>query len=376
MEPFVLRAPHEIIFGPGAHQELKKLVEPVGKRPLLITGRSAISQKRAAHFVSLLAAEGLQPAVFSAVEPEPSLETVERARQTFQAHQADVIIAVGGGSAIDVGKATGALAFVNEPVAHIFSTGRALNKPGAPIFALPTTAGTGAEVTPNAVLSDPGQKQKASIRGRALLPCIAIVDPELTWELPREQTIYSGLDALTQAIESYTSKGANVVSDMWAAEATARIARAIRRVAADGADTAAREDMALGSLLAGLALASARLGLVHGLAHPLGALYHLPHGRVCGWLLPYVMRFNLPAAEKRYAELAARIGLPPNGAALVEWAEQLTQELGVSGSWKNVGLREEDFAQIISVAVSAGSSQYNPRPVTEENVHELLQQLL
>ncbi len=376
MTQFTLRAPHEIIFGQGAHLELGKLVEPLGKRPLLITGRSAVSQKRAACFVSLLAARGLQAAVFADVEPEPSLETVERARQAYHAHQADVIIAVGGGSAIDVGKAAGALAFAPESVAHIFSTGATLNKPGVPIFALPTTAGTGAEVTPNAVLSDPAQKQKASIRGLALLPCMAIVDPELTWELPREQTIYSGLDALTQAIESYTSTGANVVSDMWAAEAVARIARSIRRVAADGSDTAAREDMALGSLLAGLALASARLGLVHGLAHPLGALYHLAHGRVCGWLLPYVMRFNLPAAEKRYAELAARIGLPPDGAALVEWAEQLTQELGVSGSWKNVGLREEDFAQIISVAAGAGSSQHNPRPVTEESLYELLKQLL
>jgi alcohol dehydrogenase class IV len=376
MTGFTLRSANEITFGSGTRRQIGEVAAAYGTRTLIVTGRSDVSRRRAEELVQHLQEAGLSATVFAQVEPEPSLPTVEAGRQALRDHAADVVIAVGGGSAMDVGKAIGALGCREETVGHFFATGAAINGFGLPVIAMPTTSGTGAEVTPNSVFTDPATRHKASIRGAALMPRAAIVDPELTLELPREQTAFSGLDALTQAIESYTSTGANVVSDMLAQEATARIAGSLRRACEVGTDLPAREDMALGSLLAGLALASARLGLVHGLAHPLGALYHLPHGRVCGWLLPAVMRFNLEAAGERYARLAERIGLPHQAEALVAWVEELACELGACGSWAAVGLKAEDFARIAPVAAKAGSSKFNPRPVTEENVREFLGGLL
>lgn len=376
MEGFVLRSATEIHFGSGSRKKLGEVGAALGRRPLIVTGRGPVSRERAADLAGMLTESGLVSTVWPGVEPEPSLDTVSRGLEILREHRADVVIAVGGGSAMDVGKAVGALAHHEETVDHFFSTGAAITGPAVPIIAVPTTSGTGAEVTPNSVLSDPQSLNKASIRGLSLMPRVAIVDPQLTLDLPREQTAFSGLDALVQAIEAYTSTGANVVSDLLAEEATVRIAGHLRQAWEDGADLEAREQMALGSLLAGLALASARLGLVHGLAHPLGALYHLPHGRVCGWLMPPVMRFNLKSAEERYARLAGRIGLPPRAEALVEWVGELACELGGCGSWAEAGLKKQDFEKVIPVAVKAGSSQYNPREVTEEGVRELLERLI
>ncbi len=376
IEPFTLRSAIEIQFGSGTRRQVGKLASAFGRRALLVTGRGAARRGLVDESVGLLAEAGVEMSVFDAVEPEPSLQTVDTGREALRAAEADVVIAVGGGSALDVGKAIGALAYHPEPVEHYFVGGHEIRGPAVPVIALPTTSGTGAEVTPNSVLSDPEALHKASIRGLALMPRAAIVDPELTLSLPPEQTAFSGLDALVQAIESYTSTGVNVVSNMYAEEATVRLARSLRRAVQDGSDLAAREDMALGSLLAGLALASARLGLVHGLAHPLGVMYHVPHGRVCGWLMPTVMRFNREAAEARYAHLAGRIGLAPTADALIAWFEELAAELGACGSWREAGLKEDDFDRLIEIAVPAGSSKFNPRKVTEAGVREVLGELL
>lgn len=376
MDMFTIRSATEIVFGSGSRHKLGTQAASLGSRALLVTGHSAPTRGNLVQETrDTLEAAGVHMTLFAEVEPEPTLGTVERGREAFRAADCDLVIALGGGSAMDVGKAIGALANLTEPITHYFSGAEILG-PGAPIIALPTTSGTGAEVTPNSVLTDPNTLHKASIRGRTLMPSVAIVDPELTIPLPPKQTAFSGLDALTQAIESYVSTGANPFSDPLAEESVRRLAPSLRRAVADGSDLSAREDLALGSLFAGLALASARLGLVHGLAHPLGALYHLPHGRVCGWLHPTVMRFNLEVARDRYAHLAELIGLPAHAEALIEWIEALACDLGACGSWKEVGLKEEDFEKLISVAVPAGSSKFNPRPVTAEGVEELLRQLL
>jgi len=376
MAVFALRSANEVVFGSGCRKQAGRLAAALGQRALLVTGRGAARRGLVDDFRGLLTGAGLQVAVFDAVEPEPSLQTVEAGREALRAHGADVVVAVGGGSAMDVGKAIGALALHERGVEHYFAGGHEIAGAAMPVIALPTTSGTGAEVTPNSVLSDPGTLHKASIRGLALMPRVAIVDPELTLGLPPQQTAFSGLDALVQAIESYTSTGVNLVSDMYAEEATVRLAGSLRRAVADGSDLAAREAMALGSLLAGLALASARLGLVHGLAHPLGVMCHVPHGRVCGWLMPTVMRFNMEAARERYAHLAGRLGLEPTAEAFVAWFGQLAADLGACGSWREAGLTESEFERLIPVVVSAGSSKFNPRPVTEEGVREVLQMLL
>jgi alcohol dehydrogenase class IV len=376
MIPFTLRSPHEVVFGPGVRTQTGTQAALYGRHALLVTGRHFAAQSGLLdEMTALLQATGVAVTPFAEVEAEPSLGTVERGRAAFVAAGCDLVVAVGGGSALDVGKAIAALARQPETVDHYFS-GAAIPGPGCPIIALPTTSGTGAEVTPNSVFTDPETRQKASIRGHTLMPAVALVDPELTLALPPAQTAWSGLDALTQAIEAYTSSGANVVSDGLAREAVVRVMGSLRQAVAEGGDLTARTGLALGSLLAGLALASARLGLVHGLAHPLGALYHLPHGRVCGLLLPAVMRFNQQAAGAKYAALAAAVGLEATPQALLSAVEQLAAELGVSGSLGALGLIEADFPAIIPATLASGSTKHNPQPVDEASVRQLLRELL
>lgn len=376
MNDLTIRSAKEVIFGSGARRQVGRQAALLGGRALVVSGRTAMQRSGAAdELLACLAEAGVAGAVFAEVEAEPSLDTVDRGREAFHNQQCDLVIAIGGGSALDVGKAIAALAPCPEPVSHYFA-GVEVRGQGRPCIALPTTSGTGAEVTPNSVLTDTTTAEKASIRGHCLLPEVAVVDPELTFSCPRDQTAFSGLDALTQAIEAYVSTGANTVSDALCEESVRRIAGSLRRAVEDGADRQAREDMALGSLLAGLALASARLGLVHGLAHPLGALYHLPHGQVCGALLPHVMAHNLRAAGPRYAQLARILDLGADAAALVAWVAALVRDLGAQLNFAAAGLTEADFPAIVPPALASGSSKHNPRPVDETGVRELLAALI
>lgn len=372
MAEMVLRGPKELFFGSGVRQQLGKQAALFGTRALLCCGRTALKRSGALEELrGLLEAQGVGVTVFAEVEAEPSLDMVERGRTAYHRSGCDLVIAVGGGSALDVGKAIAALAPHGEPMSHWFA-GAEITGQGAPCIALPTTAGTGAEVTPNSVLTDPVTLNKASIRGHCLLPEVALVDPELTLSCPPDQTAYSGLDALTQALESYVSLGANPVSDALCELSVTRLAGALQQAVAHGADLAAREDMACGSVLAGLALASARLGLVHGLAHPLGALYHLPHGQVCGALLPYVLEYNLEAAGPKYAAVARRLAIGETGADLVTWVRRLVREVGAELDFAAAGLQEADFDRLISPTLASGSSKHNPAPLSAESVRALL----
>ncbi|NPV48984.1 MAG: iron-containing alcohol dehydrogenase [Armatimonadetes bacterium] len=376
MNHLTLRGAKEIIFGSGTRLQTGQQAALLGGRALIVSGRTAMQRSGTlAELGACLAEAGVASSIFAEVEAEPSLDTVDRGREAFHSQQCDLVIAIGGGSALDVGKAIAALAPCPEPVSHYFA-GVEIPGQGRPCIALPTTSGTGAEVTPNSVLTNTAAAEKASIRGHCLLPEVAIVDPELTLTCPPDQTAFSGLDALTQAIESYVSTGANPVSDMLCEESIRRIAGSLRRAVADGSDREARESMALGSLLAGLALASARLGLVHGLAHPLGALYGLPHGQVCGALLPHVMVYNMRAAGPKYARLARMLGLGADASALVGWVEALVHDLGAQLNFAAAGLSEVDIPAIVPPTLASGSSRHNPRPVDEAGVRELLATLI
>jgi alcohol dehydrogenase class IV len=285
------------------------------------------------------------------------------------------VVAVGGGSVLDVGKAAAALVDSELPTSeHV--AGAEMPEDGLPIIAVPTTAGTGAEVTPNAVLRDPQANVKASIRGEHLLPVAAVVDPQLTMAAPPEVTARSGLDALTQALEAYTSVGASPFTDALAFPAIVRIGIAIRIVYVDPNSWPGRESMALGSLFAGIALASARLGLVHGLAHPIGMQYRLPHGLACALLLPHVMEFNLPACGEKYAVCARALGVGETAEDLLSWARGLLPQLGIETTLRDQGLREADFPQLIPAAAASGSTKHNPREATEEDIAALLRHIL
>jgi len=373
MAEIAIRSAKQVVFGTGVRSALGEHAAGFGDSALIVCGRSALRESGAlAELQAVLTDAGVRVSVFDQVEAEPSLATVDRGREAFREAGCDVVVAAGGGSALDVGKAIAGLAASSDPTAH----GQEVAGLGKPCITLPTTSGTGAEVTPNSVLTDSESGKKASIRGHGLLPEVALVDPELTVSCPPDQTAYSGLDALTQAIEAFVSTGANPVSAPMAEEAARRIAGSLRQAVADGSNLQAREDMALGSLLAGLALASARLGLVHGLAHPLGAQFHLPHGLVCGALLPWVIDFNFEEAAPQYAYLARALGVGKSAESLLDWVDGLVSDLDAEIDWVEAGLTRGDFDDIIPPTLGSGSSAHNPRRVDEDNLRRLLERMI
>ncbi len=382
IENFELAPMPRIVYGSGAISDLSAYAKELGVQALLVTGRGSLRRSgRLDEIVDSLQATNFRVTVFEGVEPEPTLSTVERGRQVLRENQCDLVITIGGGSVMDVGKAIAGLA--NEPgsVAQ-HHCGRPLSAAALPIIAAPTTSGTGSEVTPVLVLTDPDRGIKASIRDDRLVAKIALLDPELTLTLPPRPTADAGLDAFTQALEAYTSIGANFITDTWALEAIARIGSSLRQAYHQGDDLTARENMSLGSVLAGMALASAGLGLVHGLAHPIGYAYQLPHGQACAILLPYVIKFNIEVSQARYATAARVLGISKNSGdaeaaeALHRWVSELCDELEASASLSELGATEDDFDSIIAAAMKSGSAKHNPRPVTEGNLRELLREML
>src|SRR5664279_1027412 len=283
-----------ILFGEGVVRAVGPAAAAMGRRTLLVTG---VSRDRAAPLTALLEAAGVACAPFT-VPGEPTVELVRAGAATARGEHCDLVIAMGGGSAIDAGKALAAmLANPGDPLDYleVIGRGQPLAQASVPFIAIPTTAGTGTEVTRNAVLASPEHRVKASLRSPSMLPRLAVVDPELTYGLPAAITASTGLDALTQLIEPYVSVRANPMTDQFAIEGMRRAATALPRVWENGGDREARGEMAWASLLGGMALANAGLGAVHGFAAPLGGMWNAPHGAVCAALLPYAMEVNIRA---------------------------------------------------------------------------------
>jgi alcohol dehydrogenase class IV len=365
-----------IVLGEGTAATLPELARTFGARPLVVTGASG---ERAASLVSALSAESF--AVFG----EPTVEVVREGAQRVKEAACDVVISVGGGSAIDAGKAIATIATNGgEPLEflEVVGKGRAIAAPPLPFIAVPTTAGTGSEVTRNAVLGSTEHGVKASLRSPMMLPRIALVDPELTYGLPPAVTAYTGLDALTQLIEPYLSVRANPLTDAICVEGIKRVASALRRAYRDGADRDARRDMALSSLFGGLALANAGLGVVHGFAAPLGGQWKAPHGALCAALLPHGMAANVAAlraraphhpALERYA-VVARLLTGRNDATAedgIRWVRSLCVELNVPAlrAW---GITEADLPGVVEKAAHASSMQMNTLPLTNEELLALV----
>jgi alcohol dehydrogenase class IV len=361
-----------IIFGEGTAATLPELVRSFGARPFVVTGASS---KRAAWLVSALSAETL------AVPGEPTVDLVrDGARRVCEA-ACDVVVAVGGGSAIDAGKAIACIATNGgEPLdfLEVVGKGRAIESAPLPFIAVPTTAGTGSEVTRNAVLASAKHGVKASLRSPMMLPKVALVDPELTYALPSAITAYTGLDALTQLIEPYVSARANPITDALCVEGISRAAGALGRVYRDGADHDARREMALASLFGGLALANAGLGVVHGFAAPLGGEWNAPHGALCAVLLPHGMAANIAALRartplhpslERYAAVARLLTGSKQATAEdgVAWVRALCAEFNVPAlrAW---GIKQADLPAVVEKAARASSMQANPIPLTGEEL--------
>lgn len=372
---FCFSTTHRILFGRGTVRHLGQETASLGgKRALLVTGKRALhALGHLTKIESYLHDAELSVTLFSEVPPEPTLSVVERGITTLHAERCDVVVAVGGGSALDVGKAVAAIASAPGTL-HEYFSGRELERKGYPFVAVPTTAGTGAEVTPNSVLIDEAEGLKASIRSYYMLPDVAIVDPELLLTVPPSVTASSGMDALCQAIEAFVSKGANPLTDTLAKDAAVRLLKHLPNAFENGSDITARTETALGSLMGGIAFANARLGLAHGMAHCLGIATSLPHGVICALLLPLVIRFNIPVVEEKYSMLAQASGLR-DASALADEIDRLNQEMRISDSIPKLRLPSDTWPKIIAQTLAAGSTKSNPRPVTSADVESILRSL-
>jgi alcohol dehydrogenase class IV len=374
-----------VIFGPGVLREVGPLARRFAPRALVVAGANP---RRAEPLLSLLREHEVAAITFP-VPGEPEIETVQQGVALAKQENCGVVISFGGGSALDAGKAIAAmLSNTGELLDYleVIGRGKALAEPSAPFIAIPTTAGTGSEVTRNAVLASRAQGVKVSLRSPFMLPRVAVVDPELTYDLPPAVTASTGLDALTQLIEPYVCSRANPMTDALCVEGIRRAARSLRVAFADGRNAAARTDMAVASLFGGLALANAGLGAAHGFAGPIGGQFPAPHGAVCAALLPQVMEANLralrqrqPAAEtlRRYEEVARLLTGSATTTAEpgVEWVRKLVADLGIP-SLGHYGLKPEHMAELVEKASQASSMKANPIVLTRDELAGILQRAL
>jgi alcohol dehydrogenase class IV len=370
-----------VLFGPGVVQEVAPAAKEMGRRALLVIGCPAES---AGWLSDAMKKEGIG-CVSLAIEAEPSVALVGQGVELARREQCDLVIALGGGSAIDAGKAVAALLTNDGELGdylEVIGKGQPLRHPPVPFIAVPTTAGTGSEVTRNAVLASAEHRVKVSLRSPLMLARLAVVDPELTLELPPALTASTGLDALTQLIEPYVSIRANPVTDGFCLEGLRSVSRSLRRAYHCRGDITAREDMSLASLLGGLALANAGLGVVHGFAAPVGGMFDAPHGAVCAALLPHGMAINIRAARarapegetlRRYETVARLLTGKPDAAAEegVEWVHLLCRELQIP-PLSSYGIQEQDVPSLVEKASRASSTKGNPITPTLDELREVL----
>lgn len=370
-----------IIFGAGRLKDIGAMAGAFGRSVLLVTGAQAA---RADGLRRLLAQHGLHLTDLS-IEHEPTTEDLRRGVRLAQDGKCDVVIGFGGGSPMDAAKAIAALlGNGGDPLDYLEVIGRGLplTKAPVPVIAIPTTAGTGTEVTRNAVILSPEHGVKVSLRGPQLLPAVALVDPDLTLSLPPAVTASTGLDALTQLIEPFVSARANPITDALCRDGMPRVARSLKRAYEHGDDRQAREDMSLTALFSGLAMANAGLGSVHGFAGVVGGMVHGPHGAVCAALLPHAIRVNVRAfrtrapedeALGRYREIGRLLtGLASAGEDdAVRWIEDLCAALSVP-PLSAYGLTHAQLPELLDKSAVSSSMKANPIVLTREEMQEIL----
>ncbi len=303
-----LRSPHLILAGLGAAERIGPEAAGMGvKKAFLVTDKGVIDSGIGKKVADLLTKEGIQVNTFDRVLSDPDIACAEASIEMARRGKYELIVGVGGGSSMDIASATSVM-LTNPGTINDYLGINLVKNPGISTFLIPTTAGTGAEVTPNAILTDTKEKLKKAIVSPHILPRVAIVDPLFTLSMPPRVTAFSGLDALTHAIEAFTSANSTILTDLFAKEAIVLIGRSLRTAAAKGENLEARYDMAIGSLYAGIALANAGVTAVHALAYPLGGEFNVPHGIANGLLLPFVMEFNVMGNIPKFAQIARLLG--------------------------------------------------------------------
>lgn len=370
-----------IRFGPGRASEAAAAAAAFGTNVLAVLGGHP---GRHAGLIDGLRSAGLSVRVFQSAS-EPTVDDIRRAAAAARESECGAVLAAGGGSVLDTGKAVAAMMTnPGDPLDYleVIGGGKPLSNPSLPYIAIPTTAGTGTEVTQNAVIASPGNGVKVSLRSPLMFPAVAIVDPLMTLSCPAEVTAASGLDALSQLIEPFTCSRPNGLVDALCRDAISRVRKSLRRAFEDGNDRAAREDMSFAALCSGLALSRAGLGAVHGIAAPLGGMTPAPHGSACGKLLPEVMDANIrllrkgkghPGALDRFAEIARILTADPDASpeAGAEWVRGLTETLRIPGL-SRFGLTAEAFPAIAEKALKASSMKGNPVSMGAEDIIRIL----
>lgn len=370
-----------IIFGPGTLKQIGPLAKEIGERAFVVIGRSL---SRTENLLESLRRNGIKSFVFH-VPGEPTIDWIRDGAHQARESNCELILGFGGGSVLDAGKAIAALAANEGEIEdYIEVIGRALplTLPSKPYMAIPTTAGTGAEVTRNAVLTSPVHRVKVSLRSPMMIPRLALIDPELTYPLPPEITAGTGLDALTQLIEPFVSLKANPLTAAICRQGIQRVACSLRRAYEEADNEIARQDMALASLFGGLALANAGLGAVHGLAAPIGGMFPAPHGQVCARLLPLVMAVNIRALQDRspdspalkvYEEIARLLTRKDRARPIdaVHWIQEISRYFGIP-SLSRYGVTLEAVPDLIQRGAAASSMKGNPIELTPDEMKEIL----
>ena len=377
---YQFQTPTKIISGIGSTAEIiKELNDLHAKKVLLITDPGLVQAGVAQQVVEMLKQAAVEVEIFDAVEPDPSIQVATKAAEMAKNVKANVLIALGGGSAIDTAKSA-ALLVTNGGYLKDYAGVNKVVKPILPLIAVPTTAGTGSEVTIFAVMSDPEKQEKFTISSALIAPAVAVLDPLLTLKLPPSVTAFTGMDALTHAIEAFTSSVAQPATDALALSAIKLVLKHLPVAVGRGDNIKARDGMLQASLLAGIAFNNAFLGLAHAIASPLGGHFHVPHGLANAVMLPYVMEYNLPTAVRRYAEIGCALGLQAVGDTPRAVAEktvaaitQLARDINIPEKLSNIGAKEELLPLVARDALKSIQLKFNVRNASEKEILALLQ---
>ena len=372
-------------FGAGARKELPEVLNRMGLHKALVCSDKGLIKVGTTKMVTdVLDGVGFPYEIYSEIKPNPTVTNVKQGVEAFRQSGADCIIAIGGGSSMDTAKGIGIVANNPEFADVVSLEGCAPTKhKSVPIVALPTTAGTGAEVTINYVIIDEERQAKMVCVDPNDIPAVAIVDPELMYSLPKGLTAATGMDALTHAIEGYITKGAWIMSDMYELQAIRMIAEHLPTAVEQPTNAAAREGMALAQYIAAQAFSNVGLGLVHGMAHPMGSLHDIPHGVANALLLPTIMQFNMPERIEKYGVIAREMGVDTTGMtpeeaaqAAVEAVRALAVRVGIPQHLGELGIHEEHIPALAHQAIADVCTPGNPRDVTEEQIVELYRAVL
>jgi len=374
-----LRTPQLILAGVGASERLGQEAKAIGvKKALVVTDRGVVDSGTAKKVREFLEKEGIGVEIFDRVIPDPDVACLEACLEMAKKDKYDLIVGVGGGSPMDIASLT-SIMLTNPGTVYDYFGVNMVKHPGIPTILIPTTAGTGAEVTPNAILTDTREKLKKAVVSPFILPKVAIIDPLLTLSMPPAVTSSSGIDALTHAIESYTSNNATMMTDLFAKEAIILIGRSLLTAVANGNNLEARCDMAIGSLYAGISLANAGVTAVHALAYPLGGQFNVAHGIANGLLLPYVMEFNVLGNIPKFAQTAQCLGERVESMTLLDQAHLASKavkiiyrNLKIPQSLTELNVPKEAIPGMAKAAMNSTRLMVNnPRSMTAEDIEKI-----